>query len=198
MMRSSEQAASADPDDAERQYWFRHIVMPLRPKLLAHVRRIIGDDSESEDLVHEALVKVMTITEWRRVSSPLAFLKVVARNRMFDDARHRRMVSFQLHADMGRLGCMDGTADPLLSCSGQEEIRILAQLIAALPPMCQRVFLLRRIQGMAPTDIAMELGLSLSTVEKHLRRAQRYCAEGLFRRGIVRSDNVPYGAGQGS
>ncbi len=185
-----EMAAS---DDAERRVWFRREVLPLRAQLHQYVRRILLNDAEVEDIVHETLVKVMTVNDWRRVASPSAFLKTVARNLMLDLFRRRSIVPIHFVADMGTLNVIDETANPESTWIGREELRLLAELVAALPPQCQRVFTLRRIYGMSPPDIAAELGLSLSTVEKHLLKALRFCADGLAREDVTRP-NWNYGS----
>lgn len=181
-------------EDAERRAWFRQEVLPLRATLHQYVRRILLNDAEVEDIVHETLVKVMSVSDWRRVASPSAFLKTVARNLMLDLFRRRNIVPIHFVADMGTMNVIDETANPEATWIGREELRLLAQLVAALPPQCQRVFTLRKIYGMSPPDIAAELGLSLSTVEKHLLKALRFCADGLAREEVMRPNFRTYGS----
>lgn len=181
-------------EETERRAWFRREVLPLRPGLHQYVRRILMNDAEVEDIVHETLVKVMSVADWRRVASPSAFLKTVARNLMLDMFRRRNIVPIHLVADMGTMIVIDETANPEATWIGREELRLLAQLVAALPPQCQRVFTLRKIYGMSPPDIAAELGLSLSTVEKHLLKALRFCADGLAREEVCQPNFRTYGS----
>jgi RNA polymerase sigma-70 factor (ECF subfamily) len=60
---------------------------------------------------------------------------------------------------------------------------IFAEAISALPPQCRRVFLLRKVQGLSQKDVAQRLGLSVSTVEKHLATGLVKCSEYLKLRG---------------
>ena len=40
-----------------------------------------------------------------------------------------------------------------------------------LPPVCRKVFLLNRFEGKKQKEIAVELGLSLRTIESHIYKA---------------------------
>jgi RNA polymerase sigma-70 factor (ECF subfamily) len=42
-----------------------------------------------------------------------------------------------------------------------------------LPPTCRRVFLLNRYEGKKQKEIALELGLSLRTIEAHIYKAMQ-------------------------
>ena len=50
--------------------------------------------------------------------------------------------------------------------------RALADAIAELPTQCRRVFTLRKVYSLSPDEIAVRLGLSVSTVEKHLVKSE--------------------------
>jgi RNA polymerase sigma-70 factor (ECF subfamily) len=49
--------------------------------------------------------------------------------------------------------------------------------ISQLPPQCRKVVIMRRIDELRPRDIAQKLGISLSTVEKHLARGMVLLAD---------------------
>jgi RNA polymerase sigma-70 factor (ECF subfamily) len=51
---------------------------------------------------------------------------------------------------------------------GRERIRMLARAIAALPPQCAKVFILRKMQGLSQKEIAARLNISVRTVENHV------------------------------
>jgi RNA polymerase sigma-70 factor (ECF subfamily) len=44
----------------------------------------------------------------------------------------------------------------------------LACAIAALPPQCAKVFILRKMQGLSQKEIAVRLNISVRTVENHV------------------------------
>jgi RNA polymerase sigma-70 factor (ECF subfamily) len=45
---------------------------------------------------------------------------------------------------------------------------MLARAIAALPPQCAKVFILRKMQGLSQKEIAARLNISVRTVENHV------------------------------
>lgn len=175
-------ADSAQRDAAERRAWFRAKILPLEPVLRSYVRRILPDDVDVDDIVHDAFIKIITLQNWREVQTPAAFVKTVARNLVHDLFRHRSVIPIYNVADLEATHTVDELANPELTTSGRDELRMLAQLVEALPPQCQKVFTLRKVNGLSNDAIAKQLGLSVSTVEKHLVKALRLCSEGLARR----------------
>ena len=45
----------------------------------------------------------------------------------------------------------------------------------ALPERCRQAFLLHRVSGLSYNDIARELGVSVSSVEKYILQALKHC-----------------------
>jgi RNA polymerase sigma factor (sigma-70 family) len=171
------------PQEAdERRAWFRLRILPLEPVLRSYVRRILPDNSDVDDIVHDTFVKIIGLSTWRDVATPTAFVKTVARNLVHDLFRHRSVVPIYNVADLEATNAVDELANPELTNSGRDELRFLAHLVENLPPQCQKVFTLRKVHGFSNDAIAKQLGLSVSTVEKHLVKALRLCSEGLARR----------------
>ena len=52
----------------------------------------------------------------------------------------------------------------------RDELNNLAGAIAAMPAQMRQVFTLRRVQGLSQREVAQEMGISESTVEKHMSR----------------------------
>jgi RNA polymerase sigma-70 factor (ECF subfamily) len=57
----------------------------------------------------------------------------------------------------------------------RERIRLLARAIAALPPQCAKVFILRKMQGLPQKEIAVRLNISVRTVENHVALGLSRC-----------------------
>jgi len=147
--------------------------------LLAHRAQLIrfleshGAGEAAEDLFQELWMRV-TQRPTGPVANPLAYLYRAANNLMVDRYRADRQSRVRDQAWTEARGGMDEVApDP-----SAEEVLIareqLARMDAALGALGDRVsrcFRLFRLDGIPQKQIAVELGVSLSTVEADLRRA---------------------------
>ncbi|MGH8240541.1 MAG: RNA polymerase sigma factor, partial [Steroidobacteraceae bacterium] len=114
-----------------------------------------------------------------RIERGRGYLFAIARNLLFDAARRRAIVSFYRMADLDTLNVADDAPTAETIVSAQDELRRLQEVVDALSPQCRRVFLLRRIEEHSLHEIAVELGLSVSTVEKHLAKAMASLTQAL-------------------
>ena len=67
--------------------------------------------------------------------------------------------------------------------AAKDELQKVIDAIEALPPQMRRAFWLRRVEGWSQREIATELGLSESTVEKHIGRGIKRLLEQFGRGG---------------
>ncbi|SFN84764.1 RNA polymerase sigma factor [Sphingomonas sp. OK281] len=154
--------------DIDRYTWFKTVVLPHEPALLARLRRIVRNRDDVEDLAAETMARAYASTDFTRIDRGRAFLFQIARNLIIDIARRDKIVSFDVVADLDLLH-VDNSVEAGLHA--RDELRRLKVIVDTLPPQCRRVFLLRRVHDRSMTEIAEELGLSVSTVEKHLTKA---------------------------
>ena len=154
--------------DIDRYTWFRTVVLPHEPALLARLRRIVRNRDDVEDLAAETMARAYSCADFARIDHGRAFLFQIARNLIIDIARRDKIVSFDVVADLDLLHVDNGVEAGL---HARDELRRLKAIVDTLPPQCRRVFLLRRVHDRSMTEIAEDLGLSVSTVEKHLTKA---------------------------
>lgn len=174
-------------DLAERMNWFKLRILPHAAALRARMRRAAGSESDLDDLVAEALARAYGAEDWAAVANGRHYLFRIARNVLIDNARRNALVSFDSVADID-----DRQADSRTETgiSARDELRQVQRAIDSMPPQCRRVFVLRRVHERSIGEIAVEMGLSVSTVEKHLGKAVALLAraiaeieEGVFDRG---------------
>ncbi len=72
---------------------------------------------------------------------------------------------------------MNASEEPELP--DNELIEKVQEVIAMLPPQCQRVFVMNRFDGMKYKEIADNLGISVKTVEVHMGKALKFIREKL-------------------
>jgi len=130
-------------------------------------------DIEVDDIVSEVLLRAYATPDFERIDRGEPFLFTIARNLVADLARHRSVVPFDMMLNIDRLELADGTATPESTTLARDELRRLQEVVGSLPEQARQVFILRRIEERSLSDIAARLGLSVSTVEKHLSKAMR-------------------------
>ncbi len=166
--------AVIDLDDRLR--WFKTSILPHQGVLRRRVRRVAPADADIDDLVSEVLARVWTTPDWERITAGRAYLFMIARNLLIDRARRGAIVSFEQIADFDTLRHdqnIEGALD------ARDQLRWLETVIAAMPEQARRVFVLRRVHERSMGSIADEMGLSVSTVEKHLAKAVAIVARAL-------------------
>lgn len=168
--------------------WFKHVVLPHQPALRARLRRLTSNVTELDDLVSEVLTRAFANPSWRAVDYGRAYLFTVARNLVIDQARREKVVSF---VKVAELELLQSGYDLEPQLCARDELRRLQLVVDALPPQCRRVFLLRRVHEKTMPEIAEELALSVSTVEKHLGKAIR-----LVMRAIAEQEDIAICAGE--
>ena len=174
-------ANSSGESDLRRQ-WFRAEILPIEPTLLGYANRLCRASSdEARDLLHETYAKIISYPSWRDVANPAAFALRVMGNIARDTLRRRKIVSFEMVADLDRLGRADQQPDPETCAIHNDELRFLRALIESMPTQMRRVFTLKKVYGLSQNEIADRLGLTVSTVEKHVVRGLRFCSERMDR-----------------
>ncbi|HEX6859063.1 MAG TPA: RNA polymerase sigma factor [Caulobacteraceae bacterium] len=170
-----------DTEQEQRRAWFRREILPLEGELRGYIRRLTRDPGATEDLLHDTFARIIATESWREVESPAGFAIRTARNVVYDALRRQKVVAIEHVADVGVFGLAADEADPEQALVARDELMRLRAIVEALPTQQRRVFTLRKVYGLPPAEIAERLGLSVSTVEKHLVKAVRTCAEALAR-----------------
>ncbi|PZU13404.1 MAG: RNA polymerase subunit sigma-70 [Sphingobium sp.] len=148
--------------------WFKTVILPQEAALRGRLRRILPSNHELEDMVAEVLTRAYATENWENVTTGRAYLFTIARNLVIDAARRNKVVSFETIADLELLGGENNIETQL---HAREALRQVETIVESLPPQCRRVFILRRIHEKSMLEIAEEMSLSVSTVEKHLAKA---------------------------
>src|SRR3546814_13453523 len=83
--------------------------------------------------------------------------------RSSDLSRRNKVVGFETIAD---LELLQGENNVEAQLHAREALRQVETIVDSLPTQCRRVFILRRIHEKSMLEIAEEMSLSVSTVEK--------------------------------
>lgn len=153
------------------------IYREIRTSLTRYVSRYFRRAQEAEDVVQEAFVKVIQAQRDREIQSPKSYIFRTARN---ISLAHISKSSYKLTDEVGDI-LTDSELLMTKTMEEQFEVRenfeVFCSAVRVLPVKCRRVFVLCRVYGFSQKEVALRMGITLSTVEGHLTRATRRCVD---------------------
>ncbi|HEX7340329.1 MAG TPA: RNA polymerase sigma factor [Rhodanobacteraceae bacterium] len=141
------------------------------PQLVSFLRRRTASQQDAEDAAQESLIRMLRYRDSEPASAWKRLLYRVAVNVAHDQFRKARNRQASRHVDVDECDVASPSRTPEEQAVYEQQMARLAQAIAALPPKCQRVYLLKRIHGLSHAQIARRCGISVKTVDKHLATA---------------------------
>jgi len=134
------------------------------------LKRFIRSREGADDLAQEAFLRAFAAESDRAIISPKAFLFKVAKNLALNELAKQSSAAIEPLGDFEGQEVLEDSSQAAVddAVDGRERIRMLARAIAALPPQCAKVFILRKMQGLSQKEIAARLNISVRTVENHV------------------------------
>lgn len=148
-------------------------------QLRAYLAGILRSDSDADDVAQEAFIRLLRCPDLGSYQNLRAVLFKTAHRLALNVIRRRRSnpldradTGFELEVAALAQG---PTAEETIIESEQETA--LVQALTQLSPRCRQVIELRTVSELTYKEISDTLGVSISTLEKHLNRGKRVCAE---------------------
>ena len=162
-----------------------------RDVLLRYITAACRDSALAEDIVQDLYVKLSALETEPVVDNPSGYLFRMANNIYLNRLRALKSERTRDHAwQSASFENIDGDAvtdepTPEARITSRQQITRLKTAIDALPERTQAIFRLHKLEGLTQTQVAVRLGISISSVEKHLASALKTLAN------QVRGDGSP-------
>jgi RNA polymerase sigma factor (sigma-70 family) len=139
------------------------------------IARYLRSHHDIEDVAQESFLRAFRAGMEYDVRQPKSFLFRIAKNVAISQLRSKsRQITDSLEEQAaGDLLCSEWTLEE--DMIARERLGAQCEAVAALPPQCRRVYMLRKVHGMSHKEIALQLGISQKTVEKHLYKGIAAC-----------------------
>ena len=160
-------------DAEEINRWFVQEVLRHEHVLMAFLRKNWRNPDDVVEFRQEVYAKIIAYGRQQKPANVRAFMLTTARNILINQVRRTAIVSFEQVVHLEDMPLPSDQATPERVALAKDELRRVRAAIGRLPPRCQEVFLLRKVEGLSLQEIAQRTGLALSTVENHLTRGIR-------------------------
>ena len=169
----------------KRHDWFLDQVFHHRAALHRYLGKLTSGAEDIEDLVQETYVRIYALPDFRQVESPKALLFRIAHNLAVERARRHKSQATDTMADLESLDVFSNEVPPDEQTDARRRFESFCAAVERLPPLCRRVFVLRKVHKLSHAEISEVLGVSQSTIEKHVAKGLVRCRDYLRELGLL-------------
>ncbi len=150
--------------------------LSLRTGLHKFLMRFLVRRQDVEDVVQETFLRAYESERQQKIDFPKSFLFTIAKNIALSeiDRKSTRVTSYL--SDLQDLN-IAGEQSVEDNVDAQQKLAAVLEVVAALPPQCQRVVIMKKMLGFSHQEIGRRLDISVRTVEKHLAKALQRCQD---------------------
>lgn len=134
-----------------------------------YLLRFFSSRQDVEDVAQEVFIKAFATEIRTDVRHPKYLLfraaKHAALSELEKKQNHRASSLEDMEGSPVLIDSRDHDAERILD--GKRKLAALSRAIADLPPVCRKVFVLRKVEGLPMKEVAARLKISVSTAEKH-------------------------------
>ena len=131
--------------------------------------RFFSRHQDVDDVAQEVFIKAFATEIRTEVRDPRRLLFRAAKHAALSELGKKANVTTDYLEDMGETPVLvdRNEADAEEKLDARRKLAALSMAIAELPPMCRKVFILRKVEGLPVKEVAARLNISVSAVEKH-------------------------------
>lgn len=144
--------------------------------LLRHLSRRLGGSVDASDVVQDTFLRIQKISADTEIRNLRAYVFRTAENVAIDHLRGQKSRSRYI-ADGDLPDTQDDRVSAEQAVDYRQRMATLERAVAGLPHRQRQVFLMHKFDGLSHSQIAHELGISRSAVEKLVMKALATCRD---------------------
>ena len=170
-----EQQQATGPDKSQRKPGILDAFIDNQVSLRGFISRFMVSSHDIEDVSQETFLRAYKAEQETTISKPRAFLFRVAKNLLLNEFARKSYKVTDYVPDLEILDVLPEGDTLEANVIAQQRLGIYCEAIATLPKQCRRVILMKKVYGLPTKEVARRLGISTSTVEKHMTKALKDC-----------------------
>ncbi|CAH0990841.1 putative RNA polymerase sigma factor FecI [Sinobacterium norvegicum] len=156
--------------------WLEKLIHQHGSALERFLTRKLNNPDEAAELAQETYLKLYKMEQQEALGDAKAFMYRMAGNLAIDQIR-RRQVHERFLEKEGEDERSVQSAEQ--SIEAKQQLEVLNQALSDMPQKPKQALLLHRQSGLSYSQIAQEMGVSVSSVEKFIIQALKHCREAM-------------------
>ncbi len=150
--------------------FFLDLVQNEQTPLLKYLTARFADGEEAKDIAQEAWLRIYRLDHPEALKNPKAFLFQTASNLAIDKLRRAKLEQryIEQQTDGERSATVETTVE------NHDVLSIINAALYELPTKCRQAFYMHRARGYSYPEIAKQLDVSTSMVEKYIIQALKH------------------------
>ncbi len=158
----------------KRSRLLTNLIAEHGPSLERFLARKLNNAQDAAEIAQETFLRLYRLDELDTVDDTRAFMFRVASNMAIDQLRRKVLHDKYVAREVNDTGQQKGVSPEQVAVA-QEELQRVYQVVEGLPLKCKQAFLLHRKSGLSYSQIASEMNISVSSVEKYILQALKHC-----------------------
>jgi len=148
------------------------------------VKKFQVSRDEAEDIVHTAFARVVEIKD-QSIKNPRALLYKMSYNIAIDRKRHGAVCQKHVDSVIDSESAVVEELGPERIFEGNRQLRIVATVMREMPEKRRELLIMSRFDGLSYAEIARRVGLSETSVRKHISKGLMDCQKALQKIGFL-------------
>lgn len=146
--------------------------------LVRHVAQRFKGRADADDVIQDTYLRVRNMPSDTPIQNPQAYLFRMANNVAVDHVRRRNALERHISPiEFPDVGSGEVSVDRVIDY--RQRLTALERVVADLPARQREAFLMHKFDGLSHQEIAAELGITRSAVEKLIMKALATCRDRL-------------------
>jgi len=131
-------------------------------------------EQDVDDIMQESFLRLSQVANHETILNPRAFLFTTASNIAVDRHRRRKTRERYIEPEADLENLANDHLSPDRHSEAHQTLERFTEWLDELPELHRHAFVLFRIEGCAHAEIAVRLGISVSTSERYVKHAMQH------------------------
>ncbi|MEM9158194.1 MAG: sigma-70 family RNA polymerase sigma factor [Verrucomicrobiota bacterium] len=155
-----------------------------RSALVDYAKSFLGAGGQSEDVVQEAWLRFSRANAEKSIDEPVSYLFRIVRNLSLNQYQKQKrdpaLVDFR--DAVGQFSTLEKGPDPRETATARDDLEQVQRILEQLPERVRIALEMKRFGGFKLREIALRLGVSVTTAHELIAEGLAACRKGLKER----------------